>query len=44
MSASNKQMELMKTLSEIEARAKKRKTKTDSATLIREDREHTYPL
>jgi hypothetical protein len=34
-----KQMELMKTLSDIEARAEKRKTRIDSAILIREDRE-----
>ena len=34
-----KQIELMKTLQEIEARAEKRKTKTDSVVLIREDRE-----
>jgi hypothetical protein len=34
-----KQIELMKTLEEIEPRAEKRKTKTDSVTLIREDRE-----
>jgi hypothetical protein len=34
-----KQLELLKTLSEVEARAEKRKTKTDSAVLIREDRE-----
>ena len=34
-----KQMELLKTLEEIEPRAEKRKTKIDSATLIREDRE-----
>jgi hypothetical protein len=34
-----KQIELMKTLQEIEPRAEKRKTKTDSTVLIREDRE-----
>jgi hypothetical protein len=34
-----KQMELIKTLEETEQRAEKRKTKIDSATLIREDRE-----
>ena len=34
-----KQIELMKTLSEVESRAEKRKTKTDSVILIREDRE-----
>jgi predicted transcriptional regulator len=34
-----KQIELMKTLQEIEQRAEKRKTKTDSTLLIREDRE-----
>lgn len=34
-----KQIELMKTLQEIGKRAEKRKTKTDSAKLIREDRE-----
>ncbi len=34
-----KQMELLKTLDEIETRAEKRKTKIDSVTLIREDRE-----
>ena len=34
-----KQIELMKPLEEIEPRAEKRKTKIDSATLIREDRE-----
>jgi hypothetical protein len=34
-----KQMELMKTLQEIEHRAEKRKTKIDSVSLIREDRE-----
>ncbi len=34
-----KQIELMKTLQEIEPRAEKRKTKTDSTLLIREDRE-----
>jgi len=34
-----KQIELMKTLQEIEPRAEKRKTKTDSTTVIREDRE-----
>ena len=33
------QMELIKTLDEIEVRAEKRKTKIDSTTLIREDRE-----
>jgi len=35
-----KQLELTKTLSEIESRAEKRKTKTDSTSLIRENREH----
>ncbi|MCW4007313.1 MAG: antitoxin [Candidatus Bathyarchaeota archaeon] len=34
-----KQIELLKTLQEIEKRAEKRKTKTDSTLLIREDRE-----
>ncbi len=34
-----KQIELMKTLQQIESRAEQRKTKTDSTTLIREDRE-----
>lgn len=34
-----KQLELLKTLDEIETRAEKRKTKIDSVTLIREDRE-----
>lgn len=34
-----KQIELMKTLQEIGKRAEKRKTKTESAKLIREDRE-----
>jgi len=34
-----KQMELLKALDEIEARAQKRTTKTDSVILIREDRE-----
>jgi hypothetical protein len=34
-----KQMESIKTLDEIEVRAEKRKTKIDSTTLIREDRE-----
>ena len=34
-----KQIELMKTLQQIESRAQKRKTKTDSTLLIREDRE-----
>jgi hypothetical protein len=34
-----KQIELLKTLKEIEPRAEKRKTKVDSAALIREDRE-----
>ena len=34
-----KQIELLKTLDEIESRAEKRKTKIDSTTLIREDRE-----
>ncbi len=33
------QMELMKTLQEIESRAEKRKTEIDSTILIREDRE-----
>jgi hypothetical protein len=34
-----KQIELMKTLQEVELRAEKRKTRTDSTALIREDRE-----
>lgn len=34
-----KQIELMKTIQQIELRAEGRKTKTDSAILIREDRE-----
>ena len=34
-----KQMELLKTIDEIEVHAQKRTTKTDSVTLIREDRE-----
>ncbi|MGB9914265.1 MAG: CopG family transcriptional regulator [Candidatus Bathyarchaeales archaeon] len=34
-----KQIELLKTLQEIEKRAEKRKTKTDSTLLIREERE-----
>jgi predicted DNA-binding protein len=34
-----KHLELLKTLKEIEPRAKKRQTKIDSTTLIREDRE-----
>lgn len=34
-----KQMELLKTIDEIEVHAQKRNTKTDSVTLIREDRE-----
>ena len=34
-----KQMELLKTLQEIEPRAEKRRTKADSTILIREDRE-----
>ena len=34
-----KQIEFMMTLQEIEARAEKRKTETDSTILIREDRE-----
>ena len=34
-----KQIELMKTLQQIESRAEKMKTKTDSTLLIREDRE-----
>jgi hypothetical protein len=34
-----KQKELLKTLNEIENRAEKRKTKINSVTLIREDRE-----
>ena len=34
-----KQIELMKTLQEIESRAERRRTKTDSTILIREDRE-----
>ena len=34
-----KQIELLKTLDEIEIRAEKRTTKIDSVTLIREDRE-----
>ena len=34
-----KQIELIKTLQEIESKAEKRKTKIDSTTLIREDRD-----
>jgi len=34
-----KQIELVKTLQQIESRVEKRKTKTDSTILIREDRE-----
>ena len=34
-----KHLELIKTIKEIESRAKKRRVKTDSVTLIREDRE-----
>jgi hypothetical protein len=34
-----KQMELMKTIQEIETKAEKRQVKTDSVILIREDRE-----
>ena len=34
-----KQIELMKTLQQIESRAEKRNTKADSTILIREDRE-----
>ena len=34
-----KRMELLKTLEEIELRSEKRKTKIDSVSLIREDRE-----
>jgi len=34
-----KQIELVKTIQEIESRAEKRKTNTDSTILIREDRE-----
>jgi hypothetical protein len=34
-----KQIELLKTIQEIESRAEKRKTKADSTCLIREDRE-----
>jgi len=34
-----KQVELMKTIQEIESRAEKRNTKVDSTLLIREDRE-----
>ena len=34
-----RQMELLKTLEEIESRAEKRKTISDSTILIREDRE-----
>jgi len=34
-----KQVELMKTLQQIESRAEKRNTKADSTLLIREDRE-----
>jgi hypothetical protein len=33
------QLELMKTLSEVEARAEKRKTKIDSTTIIKESRD-----
>ena len=34
-----RQIELMKTIQQIESRAEKRKTKADSTILIREDRE-----
>jgi len=34
-----KQIELVKTIQQIETRAENRKTKTDSTILIREDRE-----
>ena len=34
-----KQIELLNTINQIEPRAEKRKTKADSVTLIREDRE-----
>jgi predicted transcriptional regulator len=34
-----KQIQLIKTIQDIEARAEKRKTNTDSTNLIREDRE-----
>jgi DNA-binding SARP family transcriptional activator len=34
-----KQIELIKTIEELEAQPEKRKTKTDSTALIREDRE-----
>ena len=34
-----KQIELIKTIQQIESRAEKRKTKADSTILIREDRE-----
>jgi hypothetical protein len=34
-----KQIELVKTIQEIDSRAEKRKTNADSTTLIREDRE-----
>jgi hypothetical protein len=34
-----KQIELVKTIQDIESRAEKRKTNTDSTILIREDRE-----
>jgi hypothetical protein len=34
-----KQVELMKTIEQIESRAEKRRTKVDSTLLIREDRE-----
>ena len=34
-----KQVELMKTIKQIESRAEKRNTKSDSTLLIREDRE-----
>ena len=34
-----RQIELLKTLKQIESRAEKRKTKADSTVLIREDRE-----
>ena len=34
-----RQIELLKTLKQIESRAEKRKTKADSTILIREDRE-----
>jgi len=34
-----KQIEIVKTIQEIDSRAEKRKTNADSTTLIREDRE-----